>query len=167
MTVLTVFIGVGANLTPDGYDSPWAGCRAALDRLADYGIDLVAMSRWYESAPVPMSDQPWYLNAVAMATTNRPAAETLACLHQVEAAFGRVRGVRNAARVLDLDLIDFGGLVHDAPELTLPHPRMHERAFVLLPMLELAPHWRHPISGVSTDDLVRALPAGQQIRLAK
>ena len=167
MTVSTVFIGIGANLTPEGYDSPRAGCRAALDRLTDHGIDLVAMSRWYESAPVPMSDQPWYLNAVAMATTNRPAAETLACLHQVEAAFGRVRGVRNAARVLDLDLIDFGGLVHDAPELTLPHPRMHERAFVLLPMQELAPHWRHPISGVSIDDLVRALPTGQQIRQAK
>ena len=167
MTVSTVFIGIGANLTPEGYDSPRAGCRAALDRLTYHGIDLVAMSRWYESAPVPMSDQPWYLNAVAMATTYRLAAETLACLHQVEAAFGRVRGVRNAARVLDLDLIDFGGLVHDAPELTLPHPRMHERAFVLLPMQELAPHWRHPISGVSIDDLVRALPAGQQIRLAK
>ncbi|MEL0042420.1 MAG: 2-amino-4-hydroxy-6-hydroxymethyldihydropteridine diphosphokinase [Candidatus Puniceispirillum sp.] len=167
MTVTTVFIGVGANLTPEGYDSPRAGCRAALDRLTGHGIDLVAMSRWYESAPVPMSDQPWYLNAVAMATTNRPAAETLACLHQVEAAFGRVRGVRNAARVLDLDLIDFGGLVHDAPELILPHTRMHERAFVLLPMQELAPLWRHPISGVSIDDLVRALPTGQQIRLAK
>ena len=167
MTVSTVFIGVGANLTPVGYDSPRAGCSAALERLANYGIDLVAMSRWYESAPVPKSDQPWYLNAVAMATTNRPAAETLACLHQVEAAFGRVREVRNAARVLDLDLIDFGELVHDAPELTLPHPRMHERAFVLLPMQELAPHWRHPISGVSINDLVTALPTGQQIRLAK
>jgi 2-amino-4-hydroxy-6-hydroxymethyldihydropteridine diphosphokinase len=167
MTVSTVFIGVGANLTPEGYDSPGAGCRAALDRLADYGIDLVAMSRWYESAPVPMSDQPWYLNAVAMATTSRTATETLAFLHQVEAAFGRVRGVRNAARVLDLDLIDFGGLVNDAPELMLPHPRMHERAFVLLPMQELAPRWRHPISGISIDGLVMALPAGQQIRLAK
>ena len=80
---------------------------------------------------------------------------------------GRVRGVQNAARVLDLDLIDFGGLVNFAPELTLPHPRMHERAFVLLPMQELAPRWRHPISGISIDRLVMALPAGQQIRLAK
>ena len=83
MTVSTVFIGVGANLTPDGYDGPRAGCSAALNRLVNYGIDLVAMSRWYESAPVPMSNQPWYLNAVAIATTSCTAAETLACLHQV------------------------------------------------------------------------------------
>ena len=167
MTVSTVFIGVGANLTPDGYDSPRAGCSAALDRLANYGIDLVAKSRWYESAPVPMSDQPWYLNAVAMATTSHTAAETLACLNQIEAAFGRVRAVRNAARVLDLDLIDFGGLVSDAPDLVLPHPRMHERAFVLWPLQELAPDWRHPISGTSIEELVVALPGDQQIRLAE
>ena len=167
MTVSTVFIGVGANLTPVGYDSPRAGCSAALERLTNYGIDLVAMSRWYESAPVPKSDQPWYLNAVAMATTSRTAAETLLSLHQVEALFGRVRGVRNAARVLDLDLIDFGGLVSDAPELSLPHPRMHERAFVLRPLQELAPDWWHPISGTSIEELVMALSADQQIRLAK
>ena len=167
MTVSTVFIGVGANLLPDGYDSPRDGCIAALDRLVDYGIDLVVTSRWYESAPVPMSDQPWYLNAVAMATTSRTAAETLMCLHQVEAAFGRVRGVRNAARVLDLDLLDFGGLVSLAPDLLLPHPRMHERAFVLRPLQELAPDWRHPISGTSIEELVMALSADQQIRLAE
>ena len=167
MTVLTIFIGVGANLSPDGYDSPRDGCIAALDRLVDYGIDLVVMSRWYESAPVPVSDQPWYLNAVAMATTSRTAAETLMCLHQVEAAFGRVRGVRNAARVLDLDLLDFGGLVSLAPDLLLPHPRMHERAFVLRPLQELAPDWRHPISGTSIEELVMALSADQQIRLAE
>ena len=167
MTVSTVFIGVGANLTPEGYDGPRAACSAALERLVNYGIDLVAMSRWYESAPVPMSDQPWYLNAVAMATTGCTAAETLACLHKVEAAFGRVRGARNAARVLDLDLIDFDGLVSDAPDLLLPHPRMHERAFVLRPLQELAPDWRHPISGTSIKELVMALPADQQIRLAK
>ena len=167
MTVSTAFIGVGANLTPDGYDSPRAGCSAALDRLADYGINLVAMSRWYESAPVPTSDQPWYLNAVAMATTSRTAGETLACLHQVESTFGRVRGVRNAARVLDLDLVDFGGLVNDEPHLLLPHPRMHERAFVLLPLQELAPDWQHPISGTSIQGLVMALSADQQIRLVK
>ena len=167
MTVLTIFIGVGANLSPDGYDSPRDGCIAALDRLEDYGIDLIVMSRWYESAPVPMSDQPWYLNAVAMATTSRTAAETLMCLHQVEAAFGRVRGVRNAARVLDLDLLDFGGLVSLAPDLLLPHPRMHERAFVLRPLQELAPDWRHPINGTSIEELVMALSADQQIRLAE
>ena len=167
MTVSTIFIGVGANLSLDGYDSPRDGCIAALDRLVDYGIDLVVMSRWYESAPVPVSDQPWYLNAVAMATTSRTAAETLMCLHQVEAAFGRVRGVRNAARVLDLDLLDFGGLVSLAPDLLLPHPRMHERAFVLRPLQELAPDWRHPINGTSIEELVMALSADQQIRLAE
>ena len=69
--------------------------------------------------------------------------------------------------MLDLDLIDFGGLVNDAPDLLLPHPRMHERAFVLRPLQELAPDWRHPISGTSIEELVMALSGDQQIRLAK
>ena len=161
-----LFIGLGANLTPDGYASPREGCVAAVSALADEGVHLSALSHWYESAPVPISDQPWYLNAVAEATTQLDASSTLAALHYIERRFGRVRTERNAARVLDLDLLDFAGMVSDASYLALPHPRLHERAFVLLPLGELCPDWVHPLSGIAIQDLIAMIPANQQIRLA-
>ena len=162
-----LFIGLGANLTPDGYTSPREGCIAAVSALADEGVHLAALSHWYESAPVPISDQPWYLNAVAEATTELDATSTLAALHHIERRFGRVRIERNAARVLDLDLLDFAGMVVDSSNLALPHPRMHERAFVLLPLRELRPDWVHPVSGIAIQDLIAMIPADQQIRLAE
>jgi 2-amino-4-hydroxy-6-hydroxymethyldihydropteridine diphosphokinase len=161
-----LFIGLGANLTPAGYNNPREGCEAALTALGSEGIFLEKISNWYESAPVPVSDQPWYLNAVALATTTVDAAMALAALHRIESQFGRVRGVRNGARVLDMDLLDFAGERAQNPSLTLPHPRMHERAFVLLPLRELCPDWTHPVTGVSIDDLIAQLPSCQKIRLA-
>ena len=161
-----LFIGLGANLTPDGYAGPREGGMAALSALADEGVHLLALSNWYESAPVPISDQPWYLNAVAEATTELDAASTLAVLHYIERRFGRVRTERNAARVLDLDLLDFAGMVSNANDLALPHPRLHERAFVLLPLGELCPDWVHPVSGILIRDLIAMIPGDQQIRLA-
>jgi 2-amino-4-hydroxy-6-hydroxymethyldihydropteridine diphosphokinase len=161
-----LFIGLGANLTPAGYNNPREGCEAALTALGSEGIFLEKISNWYESAPVPVSDQPWYLNAVALATTTVDAAMALAALHRIESQFGRVRGVRNGARVLDMDLLDFAGERAQNPSLTLPHPRMHERAFVLLPLRELCPDWTHPVIGVSIDDLIAQLPSCQKIRLA-
>ena len=161
-----LFIGLGANLTPDGYASPREGCVAAVSALADEGVHLSALSHWYESAPVPISDQPWYLNAVAEATTELDASSTLAALHNIERRFGRVRTERNAARVLDLDLLDFAGMLSDASYLALPHPRLHERAFVLLPLGELCPDWVHPVSGIAVQDLIAMIPTDQQIRLA-
>ena len=161
-----LFIGLGANLTPEGYATPQAGCEAAMTMLGDLGVTVTRMSRWYESAPVPFSDQPWYLNAVALATTSGDAAMTLAALHRIESRFGRVRGIRNGARVLDMDLLDFDGQHNQNPSLMLPHPRMHQRAFVLLPLRELCPKWNHPVTGVSIDDLIAQLPSCQKIRLA-
>jgi len=161
-----LFVGLGANLTPAGFATPQAGCEAAILMLCDLGVNVTRMSRWYESAPVPPSDQPWFLNAVAEATTRFDAAETLAALHQVEAHFGRVRSVRNAARVLDLDLLDFGGQIHDLADLILPHPCMHERAFVLVPLRDLVADWTHPQTGQSLDALINHLPPDQLIRPA-
>lgn len=159
-----LFIGIGANLTPEGFATRQAGCEAAIVMLGDLGINVMKMSRWYESAPVPISDQPWYLNAVAEAFTSFDAVETLAVLHSVEECFGRVRSFRNAARVLDLDLLDFGGQIHDEVALKLPHPRMHQRAFVLLPLRDLIADWEHPKTGKSLDVLIDHLPADQLIR---
>ncbi|ADE38781.1 2-amino-4-hydroxy-6-hydroxymethyldihydropteridine diphosphokinase [Candidatus Puniceispirillum marinum] len=159
-----IYLGIGANLTPDGFNSPQAGCEAALDGLSGYSIDIIKISRWFESAPVPVSDQPWFKNAVIHATTSLNAAETLTALHKVEAQFGRQRRIRNEARVLDIDLLDFGGMHSDDESLLLPHPRMHQRAFVLLPLQDLAPDWVHPVTGDSIQSLIDTLPDGQIIR---
>lgn len=159
-----LYLGIGANLTPEGFASPQAGCEAALGALTDYGIEIQTISRWFESAPVPMSDQPWFKNAVVHATTHLNAADTLAALHDVEAHFGRQRRIRNEARVLDIDLLDFGGMHSDEASLLLPHPRMHQRAFVLLPLQDLAPDWVHPTTGETIQALIDGLPEDQIIR---
>ena len=166
MATSRIFIGLGANLTPIGYKDPRDGCIAALCALAEEGVYVEKISNWYESAPVPISDQPWYLNAVAVAKTELNAFQTLAAMHQIETRFGRVRGIRNEARVLDMDLLDFAGMVLSRDELTLPHPRLHKRAFVLLPLCELSPNWEHPVTCEQIGDLISALPAEQKIRLA-
>jgi 2-amino-4-hydroxy-6-hydroxymethyldihydropteridine diphosphokinase len=159
-----ILIGIGANL-PGRHGSPRDACEAALVRLTDAGVHVVRRSRWYESAPVPASDQPWYVNGVIVVETTLDPAGLLALLHRIEAEFGRERRERNEARVIDLDLLAYGTRVSDGPEAPLlPHPRLHERAFVLLPLAEVAPGWTHPRSGRRVGDLVAQLPAGQTAR---
>lgn len=158
-----ILVGLGANLPHPKLGGPRATLEAALAELAAGGAPSARLSRWYESAPVPAADQPWFVNAVAAVETLLPPERLLALLHRVEGEFGRVRGVRNAARVIDLDLLAYGDLVQEGPP-ALPHPRLHTRAFVLLPLRDVAPGWVHPGLGRSVDDLLGALPA-QQIRL--
>jgi len=160
-----VYIGLGANLPSPEHGTPRETLEAAMRMLEARGLVLVARSPIYESEPVPVSDQPWYLNAVVEVATDRPAAEVLALLHSVENAFGRVRAIRNEPRVLDLDLLDHRGTVHEGPESPLlPHPRLTDRAFVLLPLRDIAPDWRHPVSGLTIAELLESLPEGQRIR---
>ena len=166
MDLQDILIGIGANLSPDGYETPREGCEAAIAGLAGFGIEVTEVSPWYETAPVPVSDQPWFNNAVIRARTTLAAPAALTALHQIEARFGRVRTVRNAARVLDLDLLDYAGQTVEETGLTIPHPRLHERAFVLLPLRDVMPDYRHPHSGVTIDAMIDALPAGQQIKRA-
>jgi len=160
----SILIAVGANLPSPVHGSPRATCEAALAELARRGLRIVRRSRWFESAPVPVSDQPWYVNGVVAVATDLPPAELLALLHEVEHQFGRKRREVNAARVLDLDLVAYGDLVRTDPPPVLPHPRMAERAFVVLPLADVAPDWRHPVTGKSIADLCAALPADQSIR---
>jgi 2-amino-4-hydroxy-6-hydroxymethyldihydropteridine diphosphokinase len=159
-----ILIGIGANLVPDGFASPRSGCEAAIARLPDVGIEIVRISAWFETAPVPLTDQPWFVNAVIAARTSLSMHDTLRGMHRVEAEFGRVRVVRNEARVLDLDLLDFGGVRHQDDHITLPHPRMHQRAFVLLPLQDVAPDYVHPGMGNGIAKLVAALSSDQMIR---
>ena len=160
----SVFIGLGANLPHERFGSPRQTLEAALAELSRRGVGTVRMSPWYRTAPVPAaSDQPWYVNGVAEVASDLPADALLAELHAVEAAFGRTRTAPNAARPVDLDLLDFHGeIAAGGPgRATLPHPRMSDRAFVLFPLADLAPEWRHPVSGRSVRALIEALPADQ------
>jgi 2-amino-4-hydroxy-6-hydroxymethyldihydropteridine diphosphokinase len=160
-----ILIGLGSNLALPEVGPPRAVLDAALQALAERGVALRARSRWYESAPVPVSDQPWFVNGVALVETALPPDRLLAVLHEVERAFGRRRRVVNEARPLDLDLLAYGDRVADGPEPPiLPHPRLSGRAFVLLPLAELRPAWRHPATGAGIAQLIAALPPDQVAR---
>ena len=162
-----ILVALGANLPSERFGGPRETLDAAVRELERRGIRVLRRSRWYESAPVPESDQPWYVNGVAAVDTDLDPPALLALLHQVEAEFGRVRAERNAPRVLDLDLVAYGGLVRPGPDgPVLPHPRAAERAFVLLPLAEVAPAWHHPETGETVEALIARLPAGQKIRPA-
>ena len=159
-----ILIGLGANLPSPRHGAPAETCAAALAALEASGVAVRRVSRWYRSAPVPPSAQPWYVNGVAEVETELGPADLLGVLHQVEREFGRLRRVRNEARVIDLDLLAYDKRVSGPDEVPcLPHPRLAERAFVVLPLAELAPDWRHPVSGLRAAELVRALPPGQTV----
>jgi 2-amino-4-hydroxy-6-hydroxymethyldihydropteridine diphosphokinase len=158
-----IFIALGSNLFSDAYGSPEDICVAAIKALEKRGISITARSRWFRSAPVPVSDQPWFVNGVIAVKTSLLPADLLGLLHEVEAEFGRTRKIRNEARILDLDLIAYDDRVMDGSDgLILPHPRLHERAFVLLPLADVAPDWHHPVTGAAVADLIAALPDGQR-----
>ena len=158
-----IVIGLGANLSQPRYGGPQGACEAALEALRAAGVAVLRRSRWYRSAPVPASDQPWFVNAVAELETGLSAPELLDLLHRIERQMGRERRIRDEARVIDLDLLIYGDTVSGPGETpVLPHPRLAERAFVVLPLAELAPDWRHPQTGQGLAEMVRALPADQQ-----
>jgi 2-amino-4-hydroxy-6-hydroxymethyldihydropteridine diphosphokinase len=158
---VTAYIGLGANL-----GDARATLADALRRLALLpATQLIANSSIYRSAPIESSG-PDYLNAVAELATGLPAHALLAALQAIELAHGRERPYRNAPRTLDLDLLLYGSETIESPTLTVPHPRLHERAFVLQPLAEIAPLLVIPGQGHIGDCLPRV--AGQRIdRLAE
>jgi 2-amino-4-hydroxy-6-hydroxymethyldihydropteridine diphosphokinase len=158
-----ILIGIGGNLASPRYGTPLDTLTAALTALEAERIQVATRSAWYRTEPVPRSDQPWFVNAVASLTTHLSARDLLAMLQAVERQFGRLPRERNAARVLDLDLLDYQGQVTETPLLVLPHPRLHQRRFVLQPLAEIAPDWRHPLSGLTAEQLLSRLVAKQPI----
>jgi 2-amino-4-hydroxy-6-hydroxymethyldihydropteridine diphosphokinase len=152
-----ILLGIGGNLPTAEYGSPRETLTAALAALADRRIGVLARSRWYRSEPMPPSAQPWFVNAVAILETALEPVALLDALLALEAQFGRVRGARNAPRSLDLDLLDYDGRLIDSERLVLPHPRLHERRFVLAPLVEVAPAWRHPRLGLGAGELLARL----------
>lgn len=156
-----IFVALGANLPgPDGRP-PKATLVQSLALLEAGGARAIRRSRWYRSDPMPPSDQPPFVNAVAEVATALTPAALLALLHRVETALGRTRGEPNGARSCDLDLLDYHGRV-EAGAVLLPHPRLAERLFVLLPLADLAPDWVHPATGTGIAALIAAAPPGQR-----
>lgn len=151
------FLGLGANLDSK-FGTPPETLEKTIDAIKERGIKVLAVSPLYKTAPVPLNDDPWYHNQVICIKTKLSAHDLLRELNQIEAEFGRVRTEKNAPRVLDLDILTFGEyLLHDN-DLSVPHPRMTERAFVLYPLKDLEPDWRHPMTGKHIDEFITDLP---------
>jgi 2-amino-4-hydroxy-6-hydroxymethyldihydropteridine diphosphokinase len=151
-----VFLGLGSNLA-----EPAQQLRRAIDQIAQLdGVSLVGVSSLYESAPVGYANQPSFINAVVRIATRLSPDELLSVLQVIELDQGRTREFRNAPRTLDLDVVLYDQLQQDDPRLTLPHPRCHERAFVLLPLLELAPDCVIPGRGPARDWLAGCADQG-------
>ena len=160
-----IFIGIGSNIAAMGFVSPEATIRAAIDLFDDFGITLVRLSRFYLTSPVPASNQPWFVNCVAQIETFLSPFECMANLHRLECAFQRVRSVPNASRTLDLDLLDYNGLViGNQSMLRLPHPRINERAFVLFPLSDICSNWVSPLDGSKIEDLINKLSIDDTIK---
>jgi 2-amino-4-hydroxy-6-hydroxymethyldihydropteridine diphosphokinase len=151
-----IYVALGANM-PSPVGPPAVTLRRALEAMPKHGIRVVAVSRFYETPAWPDPSQPPYVNAVATVETKLLPGELMRTLLVIEKAFGRVRKTKWEARSLDLDLIDYGGLVSDAPHLMLPHPWMHERGFVLRPLADVAPGWRHPDTGQDIGTLLKTV----------
>lgn len=160
--ITVILIGIGGNLESTEFGPPQNTLRAALAALQTESVSVLRCSGWYRSEPVPRSDQPWFINAVASLATELDASDLLVVLQAVESRLGRVRHTRNEARVLDLDLLDYHGEVRVTPSLVLPHPRLHERRFVLVPLAETAPHWSHPMLGLTAAQLLERLAPDEQ-----
>jgi len=154
-----VVVALGGNL-PGAYASSEALLEAALGAFASVGLPLARRSRWWRSAAWPDPETPEYRNGVVLVETVLAPRETLAALHGLEARFGRRRGLVNAPRTLDLDLVAHGRTVTHEGDFVVPHPRAHERLFVMGPLAEIAPQWRHPVLGRTAAELAAAAVIG-------
>ena len=182
VTCPKVIVALGGNVSSQ-VGSPELTLRSALTRLADSPLQVVSISKFYATPCFPAGSGPDYVNAAAVLSGMDDAHEILNILHQVEAEFGRARDRRWGRRTLDLDLIGLGDAIRpdletyckwralpldrqmtEAPDrLILPHPRMQDRAFVLIPLAEIAPDWHHPVTGRSVAEMADALPEAEKL----
>lgn len=179
------YIALGANL-PSRAGPPEATLAAALFRLSELGLGLRSVSQFWRTPAMPAGSGPDYVNACCIGHCKMQGAELLGLLHQVEAEFGRVREGRWQSRGIDLDLLAMGelilpdretfarwqGLDRDAQQretpgdLILPHPRIQDRGFVLIPLADIAPLWRHPVTGKTVREMLAALPEDEKAAIS-
>jgi 2-amino-4-hydroxy-6-hydroxymethyldihydropteridine diphosphokinase len=156
-----VYLSLGSNIKNRAEN-----LRAAIAALPGAGIRVLRVSRIYETEPVDYLEQDWFLNCVLKGETELTAGEALQRLRAIEAAMGSAKMFAKGPRLIDLDILFFGDAVVDTAELQLPHPRMEQRRFVLVPLAEIAPEMRHPVSGQSATEMLRATKDSSEVRLA-
>ena len=158
-----IYIGIGSNLNGKNNETPLQNCKKALVELKKE-VNICKISSWYKSEPIPVSNQPWFINGVIEISTDKSSLDLLEFILSIEKIFGRVREKKNEARILDLDIIDYKKkILYIKNKLIIPHPRMHERSFVLQPLSELNPKWMHPIKKKGIKELIRNLNDKQKI----
>ena len=155
---MQVYLGIGSNL-----GDRQANMEKALKLLGDM-LQVELVSAIYETEPVGYVEQPMFLNAVCRGLTELGPLQLLSLVKGMEASLGRVSSFPNAPRTIDLDIIFYGNMIMETPELTIPHPRLEERAFVLIPLLEIAPDLCHPVSGESIKDLAARVQGREGVK---
>ena len=154
----TAYLSLGSNV-----GERRANLERALAQLAELG-EVKAVSSFYETEPVERTDQPWFLNCVVALETELMPKQLLARLLAIEKSMGRKRAPGKGPRGIDIDIVLFGSSVVDTPGLTVPHPAMHARRFVLEPLAEIAPEVRHPVFKRTVREMRDALAAGQTVK---
>ena len=153
-----VYLSLGSNLGDRA-----ANLQTAIAQLAGLG-KAVAVSSFYETEPVELTAQPWFLNCAVKLDTEKMPRQLIAGILSLEQGMGRQRKQTKGPRIIDIDILLFGSSIIEIPSLTVPHPKMHERRFVLEPLAEIAPDSRHPVFRRTVRELRDALPPGQTVR---
>lgn len=172
-----ILIGLGSNLTTDEFATSKDILEAAMVMLEARGVRILQQSDFYETEPVPKSDQPWFCNAVLSADTELCAIDLLKLLHEIEHELGRVRRERWEARIIDLDLLAYNDEIFPSaaewgqesqkisPEhAIIPHGRLHERDFVLIPMMDICPAWTHPVLKKTAENMLSSQQSAGIVR---
>ena len=153
-----VYLSLGSNV-----GDREKNLREAIDRLGALGR-VVSLSSFHETEPVEFTSQPWFLNCALSLETTQTAAQLITTLLDIEREMGRQRTEAKGPRIIDIDILLFGNEIVNSPELTIPHPAMHQRRFVLEPLAEIAPTVRHPVLKRTIRELLDELPTGQSVR---
>ena len=154
----SVYLSLGSNVGDHA-----ASLNTAIEHLRDFG-EVVAVSSFYETEPVEFAAQPWFLNCAVALDTEKTPKQLLAGILDIEQQLGRRRGQKKGPRIIDIDILLFGDSIVEDPGLTIPHPAMYERRFVLEPLVEIAPEVLHPVFKRTIGELRDALPPGQAVR---
>lgn len=161
-----IFLGLGSNLPSKKYGNPIDNCLKVIEVLKKYFL-IKKTSSFYQSEPIPKSNQPWYINSVLSVETKLSSFQVMDLLLKIESSFGRIRKKKNEPRVIDLDLLIYNDEIINTKNLTLPHPRLHERNFVLFPIKEIEPNWIHPVFQIKPKDLIKLIKENQKLTILK
>lgn len=151
-----ILVSIGSNLSSKSFGSPEQNCKMAIEMLREY-FEVTKSSNFYKTEPIPKSEQPWFVNCIVTIKSKISPSNLLDTLLQIESRFGRQRCKKNEARIIDLDLIAYNSLIVDSINLTLPHPRMHLRKFVIQPICDINKNWMHPVLKKKASEILKEL----------